>query len=77
MIRGQRLAECTDGRQETVGITEPLLIILGRDTSEEALVVGDEILIGQTVLEKLDLWADCAGAPLIPTPPTPRGRCQP
>src|SRR5881397_1023935 len=31
-IRGQRVAEYADGRKESVGITEPLLVeILGRD----------------------------------------------
>jgi hypothetical protein len=39
---------------------------MGRDTLEEALVLGDEVLIGQTVLEKLDLLADCANRRLIP-----------
>src|SRR5439155_23999638 len=45
-IRGQRVAEYADGRKESVGITEPLLVeILGRDTVEEALVLGDQVLI--------------------------------
>src|SRR5262245_22990261 len=53
-IRGQRVAEYADGRKEPVGVTEPLVIeCLNRDTLEEALVLGDEVLIGQTVLEKL------------------------
>jgi hypothetical protein len=55
-----------------VGITGPLIIeIQGRDTIEEALVLGDEVLIGQTVLEKLDLLADCANRRLIPNPAHP------
>jgi clan AA aspartic protease len=72
MERGQRVAEYADGRKETVGITEPIIFdILGRDTLEEALVLGDEVLIGQTVLEKLDLHADCANRRLIPNPAHP------
>src|SRR5947209_14788799 len=52
-IRGQRVAEYADGRRDTVGVTGPILVdIQGRDTLEEALVLGDEVLIGQTVLEK-------------------------
>ncbi len=43
----------------------------GRDTVEDAMVLGDEVLIGQTVLEKLDLWADCAGRRLVPNPANP------
>ena len=68
-IRGNRMAEYADGRTETVGMTGPLLFdVMGRDTLEEALVLGDEVLIGQTVLEKLDLHADCANRRLIPNP---------
>jgi len=71
-IRGQRVAEYADGRKESVGITEPLLVeILGRDTVEEALVLGDQVLIGQTVLEKLDLHLDCANQRVIPNPAHP------
>lgn len=70
--RGQRVAEYADGRKEAVDVTEPVILeILGRDTMEEALVLGDEVLIGQTVLEKLDLLADCAGRRLIPNPAHP------
>ena len=69
-VRGQRVAEYADGRKETVGMTEPMIFdLLGRDTAEEALVLGDEVLIGQTVLEKLDLLADCANQRLIPAHP--------
>src|SRR4051794_24559138 len=68
-IRGQRMAEYADGRKESVGVTGPIIFdIQGRDTLEEALVLGDEVLIGQTVLEKLDLLADCANRRLVPNP---------
>jgi len=74
-IRGQRVAKdarYADGRNESVGVTEPLIIeCQGRDTMEEALILGDEVLIGQTVLEKLDLLADCAGQRLVPHPDRP------
>jgi clan AA aspartic protease len=71
-IRGQRVAEYADGRKESVGITFPILFdVMGRDTMEEALVLGDEVLIGQTVLEKLDLHADCANRRLLPNPAHP------
>jgi clan AA aspartic protease len=69
---GQRVAEYADGRQEAVGISEPMVFnVLGRETVEEALVLGDEVLIGQTVLEKLDLLADCDNQRLIPNPAHP------
>lgn len=71
-IRGQRMAEYADGRKESVGITGPLIVdINGRDTLEEALVLGDEVLIGQTVLEKLDLLVDCANQCVVPNPAHP------
>jgi clan AA aspartic protease len=70
--RGQRMAEYADGRKEAVPITGALVIdVLGRDTLDEALVLGDEVLIGQTVLEKLDLLADFANRRLIPNPDHP------
>jgi len=71
-IRGQRVAEYADGRKEAVSVTGPLIIDLeGRDTLEEALVLGDEVLIGQTVLEKLDLFVDCQRQRLVPNPAHP------
>jgi clan AA aspartic protease len=71
-IRGQRVAEFADGRKETVDVTESVIInIGGRDTLEEALVLGDEVLIGQTVLEKLDLLVNCYEQKLMPNPAHP------
>jgi clan AA aspartic protease len=71
-IRGQRVAEYADGRKETVDVTGPVIFnINGRDTLEEALVLGDEVLIGQTVLEKLDLQVDCNSQRLVPNPAHP------
>ncbi len=70
--RGQRVVEYADGRNDVVNISELVIFdILGRDTLEEALILGDEVLIGQTVLEKLDLLADCANQRLIPNPAHP------
>jgi predicted aspartyl protease len=71
-VRGQRVAEYADGRKDVVSVTGPLIIDLeGRDTLEEALVLGDEVLIGQTVLEKLDLFVDCQHQRLVPNPAHP------
>ena len=71
-IRGRRVAEYADGRKDTVGITEPVIVeLLGRDTMEEALVLGDEVIIGQTVLEKLDVFVDMVGRKLVPNPAHP------
>ncbi|MBR8837440.1 MAG: retroviral-like aspartic protease family protein [Stigonema ocellatum SAG 48.90 = DSM 106950] len=71
-IRGQQLAKYADGRQESVGLTGPVMIeVEGRETTEAALVTGDEVLIGQTVLETLDLHVDCKNQRLIPNPAHP------
>jgi hypothetical protein len=72
LARGERVAEYADGRTEAVDITEPIIFdLLGRDTLEEALVLGDEVLIGQTVMEKLDLLADSANRRVVPNPAHP------
>jgi hypothetical protein len=43
MSRGNPVAEYADGRTEVVAVTEPIIIdVMGRDTLEEALVLGDE-----------------------------------
>lgn len=70
--RSQCVAAVAGGRRDRVPLTEAVLFeILQRDTLEEALVLGDEVLIGQTVLEKLDLLADCANQRLLPNPAHP------
>ncbi len=68
----QQVAQYADGRQENVDVTEPTLIeILGRKAYEECLVLGDEVRIGQTALEKMDLQVDCRGQTVIPNPAHP------
>jgi clan AA aspartic protease len=72
LSRGQRVAQLADGHNEVVGVTGPVVFeIMTRNTIDDALVLGDEVLIGQTVLEKLDLLADCANQRLIPNPAHP------
>lgn len=67
-----QVAEYADGRKDVVGLTEPVRFdINGRRTADEALVLGDEVLVGQTVLEKLDLLVDCNRQQLIPNPAHP------
>jgi predicted aspartyl protease len=73
-IRGQQVAVYADGRRETVDISGPFVAeIDGMDTLEEAMILGDEVILGQTVLEKLDLVVDCVGQRLIPNPAHPDG----
>ena len=71
-IWDQEMAQYADGRQEAVGLTGPVIIeLLGRKTIEATLVTGNEVLIGQTVLETLDLLIDCKNQRLIPNPAHP------
>src|SRR5882724_3129091 len=52
---------------EDVDVTEMVgITLLGRRISEETLVLGSEVLIGQTVLESLDLQVDCTNHRVIP-----------
>lgn len=71
-VFGQRTVTLADGRKSEVDVVAPIHVeIMGRDTFEEALVLGDEVLIGQTVLEKTDLLVDCAHARVVPNPAHP------
>jgi len=71
-IRAKQMAQYADGREELVGVTGPVIIdIQGRETIESALMTGNTVLIGQTVLETLDLLVDCNKQRLIPNPDHP------
>jgi clan AA aspartic protease len=68
----KQVAEYADGRREEVDVTEPVFVeLLGRHTVEEALVLGDEVIVGQTILEKTDLYVDCRQKRLLPNPAHP------
>ena len=69
---GTRVAEYADGRMDTVELTEPIVFdIIGRKTTEGAMVLGDEVIIGQTILEVIDMFVDCTNRRLIPNPAHP------
>ncbi len=69
---GRRTAEYADGRLESVPLTEPFILeVAEREELETAMVLGDEVLIGQTALEKLDLFVDCVNQRLVPNPAHP------
>lgn len=71
-IRRQRMVQYADGREEIVGVTEPVIIDCAeRQTVAEALITGDEVLIGQVVLGQLDFLVDCKNQRLIPNPAHP------
>lgn len=71
-ILRQKVAEFANGNQQTIGVTSAITVEWeDRATTDEALVVGNEVLIGQVILEKLDLLVDCTNHKLIPNPANP------
>ncbi|HUS09386.1 MAG TPA: retroviral-like aspartic protease family protein [Pyrinomonadaceae bacterium] len=71
IVRTTRVTYANDGAED-VDITEVVGIdINGRRTTEEALVLGSEVLIGQTVLESLDLLVDCTNHRVVGNPAHP------
>jgi clan AA aspartic protease len=69
---GKARAEYANGSEETVDLTEPVGIdINGRRATEETMVLGSEVLIGQTVLERMDLLVDCVNKRVVPNPAHP------
>lgn len=66
------LVEYADGRKEPVGLVDGLRFeLMNRRSGDEALVLGDEVLIGQTLLEKMDLMVNCRERRLVPNPAHP------
>jgi clan AA aspartic protease len=71
-VVAERVAAYADGREDVAGLTEPIRFeILHRDTFDDALVLGDQALIGQTILEKTDLLVDRHSGTVIPNPAHP------
>lgn len=66
----KQIAVYANGAREEVDMTEPVTVeIMGRKTIEEAMLLGEDILIGQTVLEKTDFAVDCRERRLVPRHP--------
>ena len=60
-------ARYADGRVEEVDMTEVFTVeMLGREMETSAMVLGEQILLGVTVLEELDLMVDCNRNRLVP-----------
>ncbi len=65
-------AQLADGSTHTVEQTEAVdMEILDRIVPEACLVLGSEVLIGQTALEATDLHVDCTRQKVIPHPDHP------
>lgn len=66
----QMTVELADGRKSSVGIADGVRFeIMDRRSGDDALILGDEVLIGQTLLEKMDLLVDCTRQRLVPAHP--------
>ena len=62
--------ELADGSKKNFGIAYGVRFeIMERRSSNDALILGDEMLIGQTLLEKMDLLVDCTQQRLVPAHP--------
>jgi len=69
---GHTMVEYASGQKEAVGVAYGVMFdILHRETSDDALVLGDEVLVGQTLLEKMDLLVDCVNRRVVPNPAHP------
>ena len=63
-----------DGSRVSCGVTLGVRFeIDGRDTTQDAYIMGDAVVIGQTVLESTDLLVDCVNRKVIPNPAHPEG----
>ena len=65
-------AQMANGQTESVELTEAAYInIMDRVATESFLVLGSEVLIGQTALESTDLLVDCNRQRVITNPDHP------
>ena len=64
---GRTAAQMANGQTEEVDISEVFTVeIMGRRMHEDAMIMGTHVLLGVTVLEKLDLVVDTLRGRLIP-----------
>ncbi len=72
--RRHTTAALADGSKIPVGVSGGIRFeIEGRETLEDAYIIGNDVLIGQTVLESTDLLVDCTNRKVIPNPAHPDG----
>ena len=72
---GTDTAVYADGSSAEVPVSEPVRFeLLGRSVTEDCLILGDEVLIGQTVLERADVFIDAAGKRIVGNPDHPDKR---
>jgi clan AA aspartic protease len=63
----RKVAEMANGTTLEVDISEVFTVeIMGRRAREDAMIMGTHVLLGVTVLEKVDLLVDTRGGRLVP-----------
>ena len=73
-IHRQATGVLADGNRVTCGVSLGVFFdIYGRETTQDAYIMGDSVVIGQTVLESTDLLVDCVHRRVIPNPAHPDG----
>jgi len=64
---GRTVAQMANGTMEEVDTSEVFTVeIMGRQMHEDAMIMGTHVLLGVTVLEKLDLVVDTLRQRLVP-----------
>ena len=73
-IDRQATGVLADGNRVSCGVSMGVLFeIDGRETTQDAYIMGDAVVIGQTVLESTDLLVDCVNRKVISNPAHPEG----
>ena len=73
-IHRQATGVLADGNRVSCGVSMGVWFeIYGRETTQDACIMGDAVVIGQTVLESTDLLVDCVHRRVIPNPAHPDG----
>ncbi len=71
-VVGKRNAQLADSSVITTDVTESVGVdVQGRRVDLQALVTGDEVIIGQIVLKVIDMQVDCMNQRLVPNPAHP------
>ena len=64
---GRTVAQMANGQTEEIDTSEVFTVeIMGRRVHEDAMIMGTHVLLGVTVLEKLDLVVDMLRGRLMP-----------
>lgn len=69
---GQRIIQLADGRSERVDVVTTVSVnVFGLEWNGQALVTGNEVLLGAIPMESMNLMIDPAGRRVFPNPESP------